>query len=389
MIVVKVYRESLKAYLSGVRTIANRGGTRSGKTYSIVSLLVSIAVGSKNGKDINIVSESMPHLKRGALKDIDDILSNEGLLKDRDFKLNSTDHQYTFNSGSSIRFFSVDDWGKVKGGRRDILFINECNRIPYETYRQLSVRTRECVFLDWNPDCEFWYELKGVQVKKNTIEVHSTYKDNPFNTPQQISEIESHKDDDNWWRVYGLGLTGRSVGIIYSRWKQVDSIPETAKLIGRGMDFGFTTDPTAIVDVYQYDGKLWVNEHCYERGLTNDQIADRLRDKDCDVIADSAEEKSIREIYNYGIKKIEAANKGADSIRNGIQILQRYEICVTKSSLNLIYELRNYKWKEDKITGELRNEPIDSNNHALDALRYVALNKLSESSKPRGIRVRN
>ena len=143
MIVVKVYRESLKAYLSGVRTIANRGGTRSGKTYSIVSLLVSIAVGSKNGKDINIVSESMPHLKRGALKDIDDILSNEGLLKDRDFKLNSTDHQYTFNSGSSIRFFSVDDWGKVKGGRRDILFINECNRIPYETYRQLSVRTRE------------------------------------------------------------------------------------------------------------------------------------------------------------------------------------------------------------------------------------------------------
>lgn len=383
-----VYVENLKAWLSGKRLIANKGGTRSGKTYSLVSMFVTIATTNKSKRVIDIVSESLPHLKRGAINDIEDILSNEGLMEGIDYDKNETDHIYTFNTGTKLRFFSADDWGKVKGSRRDILFINECNRIGFEVYRQLSVRTKECIFIDWNPDAEFWYELKGLQGRETSVEIHSTYLNNPFLSPRQIADIESNKDDENWWKVYGLGLTGRPVGIIYSRWSQVDEIPIGAKLVARGLDFGFTNDPTAIVDVYLNDGKLWLDERCYDKGLTNDKISERLRDKDCDIVADSAEQKSITEIFNYGIRKIEPAKKGTDSVRSGIQILHRYEMCVTKRSLNLIYELRNYKYKENKITGELTNDPIDKNNHCLDAIRYVALNKLSERPVIRKARAR-
>lgn len=376
-----IYRENLKAWLGNNRIIANKGGTRSGKTYSLVSLFVTIATGNTKRRVIDIVSESLPHLKRGAINDIEDILTAENLVEGVDYEKNETDHIYSFRTGTKIRFFSADDWGKVKGSRRDILFINECNRIDYEIFRQLAVRTVECVFIDWNPDTEFWYEIKGIQGRENTVEIHSTYKDNPYLSKQQVAEIESNKDDENWWKVYGLGETGRPIGVIYSRWRQVDSMPIGAKRVWGGLDFGFTNDPTALVEVALSDGKLWIDEKCYDKGLTNDMIAERIKESDLserDIVADSAEQKSIREIYNYGIKRIEGAEKGSDSIRNGIQILRRYEICVTKRSLNVIREFRNYKYKENKITGELTNEPIDKFNHAMDAVRYVALNKLSE-----------
>ena len=373
-----VYKQNLSAWLERYRVIANKGGTRSGKTYSLVSLFISVAVAGKKIREIDIVSESMPHLKRGALNDFNEILDREQLVDGVDYESNLSDHVYTFNSGTKIRFFSSDDWGKVKGSKRDVLYINECNRVDYEIYRQLAVRTTECIFLDWNPDTEFWYELKGVQSKDSTKEIHSTYKDNPFLSDVQIAEIESNKDDENWWKVYGLGLTGRPQGVIYKRWEQVDAIPDYAELVGRGLDFGFTNDPTAIVDVYRADGELWLDERCYRINLTNDKIAEFLRPLPGCTVADSAEQKSIAEIKNYGVRWIEPAIKGADSIRAGIQILQRYKMNVTKRSLNLINEIRNYKWKEDKITGELLNVPIDKYNHALDAVRYVALNKLSK-----------
>lgn len=382
-----VYRRSLRAWLDGKRLIANRGGTRSGKTYSIVCLLVSIA---KNGRkrSIDIVSESLPHLKRGAINDIEDIMTNEGMMEGVQYEKNRSDHTYTFANGTKIRFFSADDWGKVKGSRRDILFINESNRIPFETYRQLSVRTAETIFLDWNPDTEYWYEMKGLNTKDTTTEIVSTYKDNPFLSDIQIMEIESNKGDDAWWKVYGLGEVGRPMGVIFDRWQQVDEIPEGATLVGRGLDFGFMTDPTAMVDVYKYDGKLWLDEVCYLHGLTNDKIAERLRGFNNMVVADSAEMKSITEIHNYGIRYIEPARKGSDSVRAGIDILRRYELMVTKRSLNLIFELRNYKWKENKITGETMGEPVDRWNHLLDAARYVALNRLAERhrvKRPRGL----
>lgn len=387
MKITMVYEHSLRAWLDGKRLIANRGGTRSGKTYSLVCLLVSIA---RNGKkrSIDIVSESLPHLKRGAINDIEDILSNEGMMEGVHYEHNRSDHTYTFNKGTQIRFFSADDWGKVKGSRRDILFINEANRIPFETYRQLAVRTAETIFIDWNPDTEYWYELKQLNTKETTAEIVSTYKDNPFLSEVQIAEIESNMGDTEWWKVYGLGEVGRPMGVIFDRWEQVNAVPEGARLIARGLDFGFSVDPTAMVDVYKYDGKLWLDEQCYQRGMTNDKIAEALKGFHGRTVADSAEMKSITEIYNYGIRYIEPARKGSDSVRAGIDVLRRYEIKVTKRSLNLIFELRNYKWKENKITGETMNEPVDKFNHCIDAVRYVALNYLSErptTKRPRGL----
>lgn len=379
----KVYKMNAKAWLENNRVIANRGGTRSGKTYSLMSFFVTLCTCNQRKKVIDVVSESLPHLKRGALKDIENILANENKIEGRDYEYNRSDKIYKFKQGSEIRFYSADDWGKVKGSSRDILFINECNRIPYEVYRQLAVRTRECIFLDWNPDAEFWYETKGIQTREGTIELHSTYKDNPYLTAEQIAEIESNKDDEEWWKVYGLGQTGRPQGVIFKRWEQCNSIPKEAKFIGRGLDFGFTNDPTAIIDVYLHGGKLWLDERCYRVGMTNDMIAAELRGLDGWTVADSAEPKSIREIYNYGIRHIEPCEKGNDSIRQGIQIMQRYHMMVTSRSLNLIYELRNYKWKENKLTGELMNEPIDKFCHLIDACRYVCTNKLSEKPKPK------
>lgn len=379
----KVFIESLKAYTDKKRVIANKGGTRSGKTYSVVSLFVALVY--SRVKEIDIVSETLPHLKKGAIKDLNDILDREGLVDGTHYVYNKSDYEFRFPNGSKIRFFSADNWAKVKGPGRDILFINECNRIPYEVYRQLSVRTREAIFLDWNPDSMFWYELKGINTKQTTAEIHSTYKDNPYLPPEQIADIESNMNDDNWWRVYGLGLLGNNEGLIFTNWELVDSVPEDAKFVGRGLDFGFTQDPTAIVDVYLQNGELWVDEICYLRGLTNDKIADELRGREGDTIADSAEMKSITEIRQYGIRRIEPAEKGPDSVRAGIQVLHRYKWNITKRSLNVINEVRNYKYKEDKITGERYNEPVDKFNHAMDAIRYVALNKLYNKPKAKGV----
>lgn len=371
--------KNLKAWKSGkFRLIANKGGTRSGKTYSLISLLVVVSVASKKKRVFDVVSESLPHLKRGAMNDITEIMDAEGLEEGTHYAYNRTDHMVTFKSGNIIRFFSADDWGKVKGSKRDVLFINEANRIPYEVYRQLAVRTTETIFIDWNPDAEFWYELKGLDRKEDTVEIHSTYKDNSHLSDIQIAEIESNKDDENWWRVYGLGLTGHAEGIVFKNWKMVDAIPQYAELVGRGLDFGYTNDPTAIIDVWYADGELWLNERCYSPGLTNDKIAERLRGLDGTVIADSAEMKSIDEIRHYGVRYIEPAQKGADSIRAGIQILQRYKMNVISTSEHLIYELRNYKYKEERTTGIITNEPVDKWNHALDAVRYVALNRLKQ-----------
>lgn len=372
----RVFDESMEAHQQGFRLIANQGGTRSGKTYSLMMYLLVVAL--QFSKSIDVISESFPHLRRGALKDIEDILMAWGLLDGEHYRYHKTDHTYSIPStGSSIRFFSADDWGKVKGSRRDILFINEANRIPYETYRQLAVRTTETIFIDWNPDSEFWFEEKGLATSDKTKLIQSTYKDNPFLGEVQIAEIESNKGDEAWWKVYGLGQVGRPQGLIYTNWQQVREIPQGAQLIARGLDFGFTNDPTAIVAVYRLNGELYIDEELYAKGLTNDKISQALKGKNGRVVADSAEMKSITEIYNMGVRGIEPAKKGADSVRNGIQILQRYKMHITQRSLNIIYELRNYKWQEDKINGTIKNQPIDKYNHALDALRYVALNCLT------------
>lgn len=374
----RIYDDTLMAVADGQAVVVNKGGTRSGKTWSVLQCCYYIAT-HQRGKVISIVGESIPFLKRGAIRDFQALLGETWNVD----CWNATDKIYNFpHTGSSIEFFSADNEGKVHGSARDYLFVNECYYIPWEVYRQLAVRTRKAILLDYNPRSRFWVDDK-VLGKDNVTLIHSTYKDNPHLTPMQVATIESNKADENWWRVYGLGETGTTEGLIYTNWVQCEEIPTDARLVARGLDFGFSQDPTAIVSVYMQGGDLWLNEECYLHGLTNDKIADILKalpQPQTSIVADSAELKSIVEIRNYGVRNIEPANKGADSVRNGIQIVQRHKLHVTQSSLNLIKELRNYSWQRDRISGEWRNEPNKSAHidHALDAVRYVCLNKLAQ-----------
>lgn len=371
-----VFNMNLEAYNQGKRIIVNKGSTRSSKTYSLLQLLYIIAELSSKARIISVVSESVPHLKKGCMRDFKTLLQNENKWSDSNW--NATNSIYKVNN-SMIEFFSVDSPGKVHGPARDILYINECINIEYETYRQLAIRTTETIFLDCNPCFRFWLDDK-VLVREESILIHSTYKDNDYLTAAQVQEIESNQGDANWWQVYGLGLTGSLVGSIMVNWDTVSEMPTDYKYRWIGLDFGFTNDPTAIVDVRLSEGELWIDELLYEKRYDNMMIADLLEEKRIDnsicIVADSAEPKSIAEIRSRGFK-IEAAQKGKDSILNGIQILNRYKKNVTQNSLNIINEYRNYKWLVDEF-GEATNIAIDKYNHSIDAQRYVCLNKLRE-----------
>lgn len=377
-----VFEKNIKAYNEGARLIANKGGARSSKTFSILQLLLLIAIKSPRALLISVVSESFPHLKKGCLRDFCMILELEGMREGVDYTYNRTDSIFKIGK-CSLEFFSADSPGKVHGPQRDILFINEANHIPFEVYRQLAIRTAQTIFVDWNPAAEFWFEEENLNLKSDTVTLHSTYKDNGFLSPQQIREIESNKHNENWWRVYGLGLTGIYEGLIYSNWAQVNDVPAVVKSAWCGLDFGFTNDPTSLIYVGLQSGELWIDELLYEPGLTNPAIANRAKGtpaKSLQIVADSAEPKSIAELKTFGLW-VEDAKKGPDSILHGIEILQRYKWNVTSRSLNVIRELRNYQWKTDKQTGRQLNIPVDGFNHALDAIRYVALNKL-DAAKP-------
>lgn len=368
-----VFNRNIKAYNDGFRIISNKGSTRSSKTWSLLQLMYLIASKSSKPILISIVSESMPHLKRGCIRDFISMLEDEGQWDRNNW--NATDKIYKAGK-SHIEFFSADTPGKVHGPSRDILFVNECNNIGYETIRQLMIRTTKTVFFDYNPVEEFWME-ENILTRSNSLLIHSTYKDNEHLTKEQVEDIESNRHDINWWNVYGLGITGNRDGNCIKNWAQVDSMPIECKKRWIGLDFGFTNDPTAIVDVRLSDGQLWVDEICYKNGMLNIDISNLLKDNnllDIPIIADSAEPKSIAELRRYR-HIIEGALKGTDSINTGISTLNRYKINVTKRSLNIIKELRNYKWQQD-IDGKWLNKPIDKFNHSIDAIRYVALNKL-------------
>lgn len=381
----RIYSESLRAYGSKARVIANKGGTRSSKTYSVMQLLVTIAKIRQTPVFINVVSETLPHLRRGAYKDFKEIIGNEEIA----ITENKTELTAIFPNGSTIEFFSVDNWGKVKGSRRDILFINECNRIDYEAYRQLAVRTTQTIFLDWNPDNEFWYE-EHIANRETTAEIHSTYLDNPYLDKAQIDEIESNKNNGQWWRVYGLGLTGYIEGTIYRPFIQIDELPEAKGRMMHvyGLDFGYSNDPTALLDIYidRNAKKIYCDELIYEAGLLNSDIARRMAEqgisKTTEIFADAAEPKSIDELgrrgYRYNVKP--AYKK---DMLSQIQFIQQFDIYVTKTSLNVIRESRQYRWKEDK-EGHSVNEPIDAFNHAMDALRYAVFTPLRQHSPTGG-----
>lgn len=294
----------------------------------------------------------------------------------RDDRWNKTDSIYTFETGSQIEFFSVDQADKVRGARRDRLFINEANNTTFEAFEQLEVRTKEFIYLDWNPSSEFWYytEVKG---KRDDVEeITLTYKDNEALSKEIIASIEQRMSRKDWWQVYGLGQLGELEGKIFKDWKIIDEIPHEARLERYGLDFGYTNDPTAISGLYYYNGGYILDELCYQKGLSNKEIADFLKNrKQCLTIADSSEPKSIDEIKGYGINII-GAEKGKDSVRYGIQVMQEARISITKRSVNGIREYRNYLWRVDRNGRVISpNEPEGGMDHFLDASRY-AVNSL-------------
>lgn len=368
------------------RVRAVQGGTSAGKTIGIESILIDLAQLDEKPTITSIVSESFPHLKRGAMLDFLTIMQQQGYFKDK--RWNKSDFTYTFETGSKIEFFSVDQPGKVRGPRRDRLFINEANNVPYETFDQLEVRTKEFIFLDWNPVSEFWYYDK-VANREDCEHLILTYRDNESLDERIVQAIEQRKDRKGWWQVYGEGQLGEVEGKIYKDWAIIEEIPHFARLERYGLDFGYSNDPTAIVGIYYYDGGYIWDEVCYQKGLSNKQIADILNNQERKslVIADSAEPKSIDEIKTYGVN-ILPAEKGRDSVNNGIQIVQDQRISVTKRSVNIIKEYRNYLWETDK-EGKILNTPEHMWSHSMDAGRYALSSiikkpnfKIPEPTKP-------
>jgi phage terminase large subunit len=357
-----------------------QGGTSAGKTFGIIPVLIDKATKTE-GLEISIVAETIPHLRRGALRDFLKIMKWTNRFFEERF--NKSLLRYEFANGSVIEFFSADDSSKLRGARRDILYINECNNITFDAYNELAIRTRKEVYLDFNPANEFWVhtELKD---ESDSDFIILTYKDNEALDQSIIDQIEKNRDKAktstywaNWWKVYGEGQLGMLEGVVFSNWKQIDAIPKEAKLIGIGLDFGYTNDPTAIIEIYKYNDQRIVNELAYQTGLLNSDIA-KLLPKNVIVYADSSEPKSIDEIRRYGIT-IKGVTKGRDSINYGIDVIQNQQYLVTSNSVNLIKELRSYIWDTDK-QGKRLNKPIDYFNHAIDAFRYHEMETLGLNS---------
>lgn len=355
------------------------GGTSAGKTISIIQIMIDKSQSDTRPKLTSIVSESFPHLRRGAIRDFIDIMEEHNYF-DPD-RWSKSEFTYTFETGSKIEFFSADQPSKVRGPRRDRLYVNEANNVPREAWEQLLLRTREEAWADWNPVTDFYmYEDYGIndEVSPATstddrVDVEIlTYKDNEGLESTIIDDIQRRAAlNRQWGRVYADGMRGEVEGKIFKDWKIIDEIPHEARLERRGLDFGYSNDPTALVDIYSYNGGIIVDEQIYQKGLSNKQIADtilNLPNPSTLVVADSSEPKSIDELSLYGINVI-PANKGQGSVLQGIQKLQDQRVSITKRSTNGIKEYRNYMWMIDK-DGRIINVPIDLWNHFIDAFRY-------------------
>lgn len=354
------------------RIRAIQGGTSAGKTISVLQILIAQAQLDKKPTLTSVVSESFPHLKRGAMRDFLMIMQEHNYFVDD--RWNKSDFTYTFETGSKIEFFSADQPTKVRGPRRDRLFLNEANNMPYETFDQLEVRTKEEIWLDWNPTNEFWF-YEDVKDREDVDHIILTYKDNEGLDKAIVDSIEQRKGNASWWKVYGLGLLGEIEGVIYRGWKIIDEVPHEARLERYGLDFGWSPDPAALVAVYYYNGGYILDELNYQREWSNREIAETLKNLDSAIcVADSAEPKSIAEIQSFGINII-GTEKGPDSVRHGIKGVQDQRISVTKRSVNLIKEYRNYLWDTDKDGKVIPGKPTDGNDHCLDAVRY-AINSL-------------
>jgi phage terminase large subunit len=356
------------------RYIDNRGGARSGKTYAELQLAALLAMKDPQPTITSVVSENLPHLKRGAIRDFRDALSNEGLWDENAW--NKSECIYTFPTGSIIEFFGADVPGKLQGPARDRLIINEANRVEWEAARQLMVRTAGLVIYDYNPSAPFWGTDEIPRRERYTL-VHTTFEDNDFLPDEVRREIQANKGTGNWWRVYGLGLIGQIEGQVFN-FKLVDDMPDPAGFIETwGMDFGFTNDPTTVIRCLVHTGRreIYADQLIWQTGMKNPDIAAALQDLGIKrpgngptVWADCAEPKSIKEVEHFGVN-IKGCDKRTQ-VREQIQALQAWTIYVTKRSADLINEGRKYLFKQ-RPDGTYTNEPIDFFNHGIDALRYA------------------
>jgi phage terminase large subunit len=380
MNVTSVFGRNISAFNNGKRYIINQGGTSSSKTYSILQLLILIAL-KKDNLLISIVSESLPHLKRGAMRDFQNILLSMNLYNES--MHNKSNNEFIIGN-SKIEFFSADASSKLRGARRDILYINEANNIDKNSFDELSIRTKQSTFIDYNPVSEFWVHNHLLNNTSIDIEfIKSTFRDNEFLDVNIVKDIERRKESDyEWYKVYGLGEIGNLEGVIFNNYNIVKELPDTPKRI-LGCDFGFTNDATAIVDIRYSDGEIYIDELLYQTDLTNNMIAKFITSdadlKSVTMICDSAEPKSIAELQMFGVRCL-PADKGADSIRNGIDLMKQYKINITERSTNLIKEIRNYRWKTDRA-GKSLNVPIDIWNHCIDASRYGCTFLLGSQTK--------
>lgn len=343
-----------------------QGGTAAGKTIATLLYLIAMAQTDKKKTLTSVVSESIPHLKRGALRDFKNIMQDHKYWKDSNW--NGTDMIYTFETGSQLEFFSTDNGDKLRGARRDRCFMNEANNCTLDAFDQLEVRTKEFIILDWNPTNEFWVYTDIIPFREDHELIIITYKDNEGLSQEIIDSIEARRNRTNWWKVYGEGQLGEVDGKIYKDWIELDEIPHEARRIGRGLDFGYSNDPSACTDIYEYNGGYILDEYFYRKGMSNKEIADLLKVDDIFTVADSAEPKSIDEIKMHGVT-IVPSEKGQGSVNQGIALLQDQRVWVTKRSLNVWREYRNYLWERDR-DGKILNKAEHGFNHALDGIRY-------------------
>jgi len=372
----------LRELQSRIRIV--KGGTSASKTISILAILIDYAI--KNPyKEISVVSESIPHLRRGALKDFLGILKGQNRYNDTQF--NKSTLKYNFSNGSYIEFFSTDQPDKLRGARRTDLYINECNNVPFDAYTQLAIRTSGTIWLDYNPSSLFWVD-KELIGKPDTDYITLTYKDNDALPESIVKEIEKAREKAktstywaNWWKVYGLGEQGSLEGACIPDWKEIDNLPIDARLLGYGMDFGYSVDPTTLIALYKWNDAYIYDEVLYKKGMLNRDISRFLTEQGINetIVADSAEPKSIAELQSYG-HNVYPVSKGRDSVVYGINLINQNEIYITANSKNLKKELQGYVWSKDK-EGNTLQKPTGAHPDCIDAARYILTDQLENPNK--------